>query len=67
MNCVVFYLFYTPVSSIVWLVLMMFTAVLSLLCCGLLGHLLSFHIYLSKYKNYSSHYSSHVCVCVCVC
>ena len=45
---VVFHVFYKPVSSIVWLVLMMFTALLALLSCGLLGHLLSFHIYLSK-------------------
>jgi len=45
---VVFYIFYCQVSSVVWLVMMMFTAVLALLSCALLGHLLSFHIYLSK-------------------
>ena len=46
--CAVFYLFFSPVSNVAWLVMMMFTAVLALLACGLLIHLLSFHVYISK-------------------
>jgi len=49
--CVVFYVFYSLVSSIVWLAMMMSTAVIALLSSVLLGHLLSFHIYLSKWQK----------------
>jgi hypothetical protein len=44
-----FSLFYTVVPDIAWQVLTMFTAVLAALGTGLLGHLLGFHIFLSKY------------------
>lgn len=46
---VVFRLFFSPVPAIAWLVMMMVSAVLALTAFLLLGHLLCFHIYLSKY------------------
>ena len=64
---VVFHMFYCQVSSVAWLAMMMFTAVLALVSCGLLGHLLSFHIYLSKCKAVSHNVAIALATAVILC